>query len=70
MAEQGYKPSERVSTSGVYRVVHNGHRPEHEATLLEDEIFPTCAACGDKVRFQLSHKAASIRQDKDFSRRG
>ncbi len=68
MAEQGYKPSERVPISGVYGVVHNGHRPEHEATLFKGEVFPTCAACGDHVRFWLRHSVDSIRQDKDFSR--
>ena len=68
MAEQAYKPSERVPISGVYRVVHNGHRPDHEATLLADEVFPSCLVCGDKVRFDLSHSAESIVEDKDFSR--
>lgn len=69
MAEQGYKPSERVPVSGIYRVVHNSHRPEHEATLIEDETFPSCAMCGEEVRFIPTHKATSIRQDRDFSRR-
>lgn len=55
--------------SGVYRVVHDGHRPEHEATLLEDEVFPSCTSCGSEVRFTLAHKGANIRDDKDFSRR-
>jgi hypothetical protein len=69
MAEQGYKPSERVPISGVYTVVHNGHRPEHEATLLKDEVFPCCGVCGEHVRFTLSHKGEGIRSDKDFNRR-
>jgi hypothetical protein len=66
MAEQDYKPAERVPVSGVYRVEHNGHREAHEATLLEDEVFPACAVCEERVRFILKHRALNIRQDKDF----
>lgn len=66
MAEHVYKPSERVEISGVYRISHNGHRTEHEATLLEDETFPECAVCHDTVRFTLIHRAPSIRGDEDL----
>jgi hypothetical protein len=69
MAERAYKPSERVPSSGVYRVDHNGHREMHEATLLEGELFPACSLCEDKVRFTLKYRAANISQDKDFPRR-
>ncbi len=69
MAEQGYKPSERVPVSGVYRVEHNGHRVEHDVTMLEGETFPSCSVCNDGVRFTLKHRAAGIRQDSDFSGR-
>jgi hypothetical protein len=66
MAEQGYKPLHAVPISGVYRVEHNGHRDPHEATLLEGETFPSCAVCGEHVRFVLKHRANDIRVDKDF----
>jgi hypothetical protein len=69
MAEHDHKPSEQVPVSGVYRVDHNSHRDSHEVTLLEGEIFPTCAVCEDRVRFVLKHRASSIHQDKDFPRR-
>jgi hypothetical protein len=69
MAEQVYKPSERVPVSGVYRVDHNGHREAHEATLLEGEVFPACASCEERVRFTLKHRAISIHQDDGFPRR-
>jgi hypothetical protein len=69
MAKQGYKPSERVPVSGVYRVEHNGHRDEHDVTMLEGETFPACSVCNDKARFTLKHRANSIRQDPDFSGR-
>ena len=69
MAAQDFKPSERVPASGVYRVEHNGHREAHEATLLEGETFPTCAVCEEKVRFKLTHRAATIFRDRDFPQR-
>lgn len=37
--------------------------------MLEGETFPGCTVCGDHVRFTLSRKVASIRDDKDFPRR-
>ena len=67
MAEQGYKPSQKVPVSGVYRVEHDGHRDAHEATLLQGESFPTCAICDDRVRFVLKHRASDIRDDQDFA---
>ncbi len=69
MAEQVYKPSERVPFSGVYRVEHDGHRDVHEVTLLQGEVFPACATCEEQVRFTLKHRAGSIHQDHDFPRR-
>lgn len=69
MAEQAYKPSERVPVSGVYRVDHQGHREAHEATLREGEVFPACATCEGQVRFTLKHRAIHIHQDGDFPRR-
>jgi hypothetical protein len=68
MAEQVFKPSEQVPISGVYRVLHNGHRHDHEATLLQGEVFPLCVICHNAVRFSLTHQAVSIRHDKDFAR--
>jgi hypothetical protein len=69
MAEQGYKPAERVPVSGVYQVNHEGHRDPHEATLLEGEVFPACATCEEQVRFTLKHRSIGIHQDKDFPNR-
>jgi len=66
MAEQGYKPSQAVPISGVYRVEHKAHREPHEATLLEGDTFPPCAVCGNQVRFILKRRAHDIRADRDF----
>lgn len=69
MAKQDYKPSDRVPVSGVYQVRHDGHREEHEATLLAGEMFPACSGCQDKVRFVLKHRAVGIREGTDFRHR-
>ncbi len=65
MAEE-FKPGEKVPSSGVYRVLHKGHRDEHEATLREGEEFPTCTVCEEGVRFHLVQSAKLIERDGDF----
>ncbi len=66
MAEQVFRPGEQVSESGIYRVSHIEHRPEHEVTLFEGEEFPSCVRCGKGVRFQLERSANAIQHDRDF----
>jgi hypothetical protein len=63
---QEFKPGEEVPSSGVYRVLHNGHRDHHEATLREGELFPNCTVCDDQVRFELVQSAKLIDGDTDF----
>jgi hypothetical protein len=66
MAEQAFRPSQAVPTSGVYRVEHHGHRDPHEAILLEGSSFPACSVCQERVRYTLQRPANNIRSDKDF----
>lgn len=66
MPENVYRPGDSVPQSGVYRVVHQDHRDDHEATLLDGGTFPRCTNCGDGVRFQLQRAAGRIQQDSDF----
>ena len=66
MPENVYSPGDSVPQSGVYRVVHQDHRDDHEATLLDGGIFPRCTNCGDGVRFHLQRAAARIQKDADF----
>ena len=61
-----FRPGEKVPSSGVYRVLHKGHRTEHEATLREGEEFPTCTVCERDVRFRLVQSANLIDRDRDF----
>lgn len=46
-------PGETVATSGVYRVVHADHRPDHEVLALQGDVLPGCRVCGGEVRFYL-----------------
>ena len=68
MPESVYRPGDPVPQSGVYRVVHEEHRQEHEATLLDGGQFPRCTHCGDKVRFHLQRAASRIQNDTDFEK--
>lgn len=66
MPEEVYSPGDAVPQTGVYRVTHQGHRAEHDATLLDGGHFPQCSRCGEQVRFQLVRAAARIARDRDF----
>jgi hypothetical protein len=66
MPEHVYKPEETVPHSGLYLVMHRGHRRNHEATLFAGECFPACLHCGMNVRFQLIRAAVPIMKDADF----
>src|SRR5579884_2898634 len=48
-----YEPGERVPETGIYQVLHRGHRAPHANTIFRDEIFPPCKQCGQEVRFQF-----------------
>lgn len=65
-AEQVFQPGEVVPESGVYTVLHDGHRERHPATIFHGGHFPQCARCGKAVRFVLSRPAALISEDVDF----
>ena len=60
-----FAPGDRISESGIYRVLHSHHRPCHEVTLLRNENFPSCLKCGKSVRFQLVRSYPELEQ-KDF----
>jgi len=48
-----HKTGQEIPLSGIYRVYHREHRLPHEVSLLVGEIFPSCAKCGNAVRFAL-----------------
>ena len=67
--KKAYRPGETAPVSGIYDVVHDGHRATHTAVLLKDEIFPPCRTCKDKVRFTLGRHADHVSGDQDLSSR-
>ena len=48
-----FAPGELSPHSGVYRIFHGAHRPDHEAAIMGGVRFPRCRVCGDEVRFEL-----------------
>ncbi len=57
MRNEVFKPGDTVRQSGVYVVFHTEHRPEHEVTLREGEVFPPCSVCNEAVRFEMARLA-------------
>jgi hypothetical protein len=63
---------EKVGRSGVYRIIHNTHRPAHYSILQQGEVFPACRVCGGAVRFEFaqrlneSEELEHIGYDRDF----
>jgi hypothetical protein len=55
-----YKTGQTIPTSGIYNVVHAGHRIDHEVTLLSGEACPRCAKCGSAVTFELLKAAPDL----------
>ena len=55
-----FRCGEKISQSGIYRVVHRNHRLPHEVTLLRDQLFPKCTRCEDLVYFELVRSAPDI----------
>lgn len=47
-----FRTGQTVPESGIYRVIHGGHRLPHEVTLLRDQVFPRCSKCANLVEFE------------------
>lgn len=62
-----FVPDEQVPVSGVYRVVHNEHRPEHLVCAVAGDVFPRCRKCGISVRFKLWMDMDYLLQEWDLS---
>jgi hypothetical protein len=57
---QKFNTDETVPESGIYRVMHAGHRLPHEVTLLSGQVFPRCSKCKDQVQFEVVRHASHI----------
>jgi hypothetical protein len=55
-----FHTGQSVPESGIYRVIHAGHRLPHEVTLLKDQLFPHCAKCEDLVEFEIVAQAPTM----------
>jgi hypothetical protein len=53
MALKTFQTGHPVPESGIYRVIHTGHRLPHAVTICQGENFPRCAKCADLVSFEL-----------------
>lgn len=62
-----FRTGERITRSGIYRVIHRKHRLPHEVTLLRDQVFPRCAKCQDQVRFRLVRGVELPERENEFS---
>jgi hypothetical protein len=61
-----FRTGEQIAESGIYRVIHKTHRLPHEVTLLKDQVFPRCAKCRDKVKFELVRAVSERLNHEDF----
>ncbi len=64
-----FRAGESIPDSGLYRVLHGGHRGNHEAILLMGEAFPRCAVCGENVHFELLQAAPHLNSDPNLRNR-
>lgn len=67
-----YSPGQHVCITGVYEVMHFGHRPPHDVWLWAEEKFPYCRRCGGNLIFKFIRRAMEptcdhISADKDFA---
>ena len=58
-----------IPESGLYRVLHAGHRGSHEAVLLRGELFPRCHVCAENVQFELLQAVPHLSADENFRKR-
>jgi len=64
---RAYKPGQLVPISGLYTVVHQNHRAEHEVLAIRGDEFPACRTCKDEVRFHVAQIVTYITHDFDLA---
>jgi hypothetical protein len=64
---RAYKPGQMVPISGVYIVVHELHRAQHEVLAIRGEEFPHCRVCRDGVRFLPTKVTTYVNHDFDLA---
>lgn len=66
MAHEFYQPGDEVPESGVYQVLHYRHRLYHEVVICRGGQFPSCAECGNNLRYRVVRTAPPIEEDRNF----
>jgi hypothetical protein len=56
-----------VPVSGIYRVLHDGHRDDHEVLAIRGEAFPACRICNVDVKFQVAQVTPHVTHDFDLA---
>lgn len=64
---RAFKPGQMVPISGLYTVVHQKHRAEHEVLAIRGDEFPGCRVCKDEVRFYVAQVIPYITHDFDLA---
>jgi len=65
--QRDFAPGDHVRESGIYRVIHDGHRPVHAVCAIKGDSFPDCRRCKQQVRFELWMEADYLNQDWDLA---
>jgi hypothetical protein len=69
MANELYKPGDKVPYSGIYKVTHDKtHAQEHEITAVFGEHFPPCRGCGHGVKFVLVRQTYHLSNHEHFKK--
>ena len=66
-AEHHFRAGEHAPVSGVYRVLHEGHRGDHEVLVVRGEQLPSCRVCRAKVKYTLAAPVPHHSHDWDLT---
>ncbi len=47
-----FQPGDICARTGLYEVIHDGHRAAHKVIVSANDVFPPCHQCGLSVRFR------------------
>lgn len=64
---KSFSPGDTVAQSGIYRVSHAQHRPDHRVIALQGDVLPPCRICKDEVRFFLEETFDYVTSDWDLA---
>jgi len=65
--DRACEPGQLAPISGIYHVVHDGHRQDHEVVAIRGEEFPLCRICQGNVQFHIAKVASHMTHDRDLA---